>query len=641
MARLARRPLIALAAAGLTLSALAACADSTNTGGSTSTGGSGSSSGGSGSSSGGSGSGGSGSGAGAVKQGGTYTSVDEDHAIDVNAPINPYNQSSNAFGGYNAMQLAWSKNSLTDPNALYPGLAKSWTVSAGGTKITAHLQPNAKWSDGTPVTATDIKTSAAIAFTQGSGAFSVTAGAAGSLGNVKVLNPTTVEFDEASGTPSNSFLRNVLTMYVLPNSVYGAQLPKDIWSTIATATNPKAGKGAITKAQNTIGALGKKLVNYGPKQDVSAGPFTLRRVNPGAAVLTKNPDYFGADKIAPSQVVLKNFSGNQQIWSYLKASQLDSAPYVATPADVMKSILSVKGNTTVTGISQVSASLAFNQSVAPFDNIHVRRGLAYAIDRKLVTKIGESTSGKASDVTTGIIAASAKTLLGGELSKLNPYSLSTSKAAQEFTAAGLKQSGGKWMLAGGKPFTVDIQVPTGFSDWIAGAQSMATQLNKLGIASQVKTSADYPTYLTEIAEGKYDVGFWLTSLGPDMFNAYARLYGPSNGWNTTGNNVTHSPPGKNGNWMGGAEFASVPGLGSINPGVLTNKLNTTKPSEQGPLIQKLAKYTNDQLPVIQLWDYENVQFVNTTHWTDFPPNNDQALRLSPGVWMQLGFIHAR
>lgn len=539
------------------------------------------------------------------------------------------------------MQLAWSKNSLTDPNALYPGLAKSWTISSGGSKITAHLQPNAKWSDGTPVTATDIKASAAIAFTQGSGAFSTTAGAAGSLGNVKVVNATTVEFDEAAGTPSNSFLRNVMTMYVLPNSVYGSQLPKNIWTTIATATDPKASKSAITTAQNTIGSLGKKLVNFGPKKDVSAKPFTLERVNPGAAVLTKNSDYFGASKISPSQVVLKNFSGNQQVWSYLKASQLDSAPYVATPADVMKSILSVKGNATVTGISQVSASLAFNQSVAPFGNIHVRRGLAYAIDRKLVTKIGESTSGTASAVTTGMIAASAKTLLGSQLSSLNPYNLSTSKAAQEFKAAGLKQSGGKWILPNGKPFTVDIQVPTGFSDWIAGAQSIATQLNKLGIASQVKTSADYPTYLTEIAEGKYDVGFWLTSLGPDMFNAYTRLYGPSNGWNTTGNNVTHSAAGKNGNWMGGTESASVPGIGTLDPGTVTNTLNTTKPAAQQPLLKKLAAYTNDQLPVIQLWDYENVQFVNTTHWTDFPPNNDQSLRLSPGVWMQLGFIHAK
>src|SRR5262245_45196294 len=48
--------------------------------------------------------------------GGTYTSIDSKHAIDVNAPINPYNGHGNAFQGYNAMQLAWPKNDLKDVN---------------------------------------------------------------------------------------------------------------------------------------------------------------------------------------------------------------------------------------------------------------------------------------------------------------------------------------------------------------------------------------------------------------------------------------------------------------------------------------------------------------------------------------------
>lgn len=570
------------------------------------------------------------------KSGGVFTSIDEAHAINVNAPINPYNTDSNSFSGYNGEQLAWQKNSLTNPNAFYPGLAQRWQVSADGSKVTVHLQPNAKWSDGSKVTATDVKTSAAIAFTQGGGAFSTTPGAAGGLGAVKIIDPSTVEFDEAPGAPSNSFESSVLALAIVPNSAFGSQLPGNIWQLITQATS--SNKAASNAAATKITELGKKIVSFGPKKDISAGPFVLQRVVPSEAVLVKNKDFFDASKIAPSQVVLKNYSGNNQIWSYLIARQLDVAPYTATPTDVVKQILSKQGNKKVVGVSQVSASLAFNQSVKPFDNVHVRRGLAYLIDRKLVTKIGEPQSGTASTTTTGLIAAAAKQRISSATtSKLNPYDVDKTKATAELTQAGLKQSAGKWMY-NGKPFTVDIQAPNGFSDWISGAGSIASQLTAAGISSTVRTSADYATYLTDIAAGKFAVGFWLIALGPTNYNAYQRLYGSANGWNVFGDQVKHSPAGQNGNWMGSPETVTVPGLGTVNPGALTASLDHTPLRAQPAIVDKLAVLANSQLPVIQLWDYQNVQFVNDTRFTNFPSNNSDTLTLSPGVWMQLGYV---
>jgi len=559
--------------------------------------------------------------------------------IDANAPINPYNQSTNSFQGYNAMKLGWPKNSLTDANAFYPGLAASWTETPDHLKLTIKLQPNAKWSDGKPVTADDVKTSAAMSFSQGGGAFAVAPGAAGGVGAVKVLDPKTIEFDQSPGSSNNSFLRNVLNMWVIPKSVYGPQMPANIWDLIATATDPKASDKAQSAAQSKIQALGKKLVEYGPKKDVSAGPFVLERVNPGEAVLVKNKYFFAADKIAPSKVVLKNYSGNEQIWNYLISGDLDAAIYTATPTNVRKKILARQGNTMISGFSPVAASLAFNQSVKPLNDVHVRRALAYLIDRKLTTRIGESVGGTPAQTTTGLISDAAKAWIGQDaVDKLNQYPHDLAKAEAELKKAGMHKSGGKWIQADGKPFTLNLQVPNGFSDWIAGGKSIASQLTDVGIATEVKTSADYATYLSEIAEGKYELGFWLTALGPATYDAYARLYGPSNGWNQFGANVRHSPAGKNGNWMGGAETATVPGLGTVNPGELTNQLAQSDPAQQKQIIAKLAKYSNDQLPAIQLWDYTNIQFVNTTRFTHFPANDSDVLRLYPGTWMQLGYI---
>ena len=76
----------------------------------------------------------------------------------------------------------------------------------------------------------------------------------------------------------------------------------------------------------------------------------------------------------------------------------------------------------------------------------------------------------------------------------------------------------------------------------------------------------------------------------------------------------------------------------MNPGQLAASLSHVSAEDQKKIVGQLAALTNDQLPVIQLWDYVNVQFVNTNRFTHFPPENSEALRLSPGVWMQLGYI---
>ena len=557
---------------------------------------------------------------------GVFTAIDELQSIDVNAPMNPYNAKANEFLGYNLMQLGWAKNSLTDPNALYPAMAKSWTLSPDGTKLTVNIQPNAKWSDGTRVTSKDIKTSVGLGISQGNDPVAV-----------KVIDDKTIEFEEPEGVVSNSFVRSMLTIPLVPDSFFGAKIPASLWDDAATVSSTKSTAAAQAKAAASIAALGKSLVAMGPAKDISCGPFTLTRVNPGEAVLAKNLNFYDAAKIDPTQVVLKSFSGNQQIWSYLKSGTLDAAPYTAVTPDVLKSILAVKGNGTVSGLSQVSASLAFNQMIKPFDNVHVRRGLAYLIDRAVVTKVGEGSSGAVSAATTGLIGPSVKLFVAETAANFNPYNADKTKAAAEFKQAGLTQQSGKWMLANGKPFTVNIQVPNGFSDWVAAGQSITTGLTAMGIDSQLESSADYPTYLKDLAAGKFAVGFWLTSLGPGPYAAYQRIYGLQNGWTAAGANVTHSAGGQNGNSMGSPETQILDGQ-SVNPGKMAASLTHLTGDSQKKVVAQLAQLTNDQLPVIQLWDYINLQFINTNNYTNFPPEGSDVLRSSPGVWMQLGYI---
>jgi peptide/nickel transport system substrate-binding protein len=571
--------------------------------------------------------------------GGTYTTIDGNHAIDPQAPINPYAGKGNAFSGYNAMPLAFRKNNLTDHNQHFPGIAESWQVSADGAEVTIKIQPKAKWSDGSAVTADDIKTSAAVAFTQGGSVFAITPGTTGALGDVSIVDEKTIKFGQASGARNNTFLFSLLAMWVLPKSVYGPQLPADFWDKVKLGGSTDPAKADAAKAaRDEISALGKKLIAFGPTKDVSAGPFVLDSVNASEAILVKNPHFFNADKIGPDKVRLRNYTGNEQIWNYLTAGELDSAPYTSTPSNVVEQILKVPGSKKLTGLSQVSAALAFNQKYAPFDKVEVRRALAYLIDRAAVTKVAEPDSGKAAEHTSGLIEDAAKNWIGdGELGRLNTYAVDKAKAEALLTQAGLSKKDGKWMLAGGAPFSFKIQVPNGFSDWIAGAKNIANQLTDFGIAVDAQTSADFAVYQKEMAEGKYAAGFWLMALGPSTYNAYARLYGGANGWSAFGGKLSHAMSGEKGNWIGGLESAMVDGA-AVNPGELTYQLSQLPVDQAKDTIVKLAHYTNDQLPMIQIWNYVNVQFVNTTRYTNFPPDNCECLRLTHGVWMQLGYI---
>ncbi|GAA5059141.1 peptide/nickel transport system substrate-binding protein [Thermocatellispora tengchongensis] len=567
-----------------------------------------------------------------------YTTIDGTKQINASAPINPFNPVGSVFTGYNGMALAWARNHPTDPNRFYPALARSWTQSPDGAQVDIHLQPEARWSDGKPVTSEDVRVSIGLAYTQGGTAYALDPKAAGAAADVRVLDAKTIRVTQGANR-SAAFLANLLSTVVVPAHVYGALLPRGFWDTLKVAQHDRGPAGERAKA--VITGLADKVIAFSPEQDVSAGPFVLERVNPGAALLRRNPYFYNSRAIGPDKVKVLNYTGNEQIWNYLISGQLDNAPFTSVPAAVMERIRGARGSQVITGYSPVATSLAFNQSHKPYDNVHVRRALAYLIDREQVTRIAAPEGGTPAATTSGIHAKAARAWLGDGFAELEPYRLDPAKAAAELRAAGMKLRDGRWTMPDGSPWKVEIHVPASFSDWVSAAKSISSGLGDHGIDATVLTAADYSLYLSELAKGEYDLGFWLIGLGPSPYNIFQRLFGQANGWQMFGGRLTHVPPGTGGNWMGGPRTVEVAGEGLVDPGELTSRLNYVSPGEQRRIVGVLARIANEQLPAVQLWDYVNTQFVNTSRYTGFPPDDSEMLRLSSGVWMQLGMIRKR
>jgi peptide/nickel transport system substrate-binding protein len=100
------------------------------------------------------------------------------------------------------------------------------------------------------------------------------------------------------------------------------------------------------------------------------------------------------------------------------------------------------------------------------------------------------------------------------------------------------------------------------------------------------------------------------------------------------------------NFLNTPNTVSVPGLGTVNPGQLTFELSQLSLNSSSGLAQqkaiaaKVIRTVNYDVPVIQLWDYIDVQFVNDKRFTDWP-TSDAIIGQDPGVWMADGFVHAK
>jgi len=570
----------------------------------------------------------------------TFTTFGYTTTITPGAPMNPFNATNNVFPGYDAMELGWLTNNPADPNQELPGLAASWTVSPSGTQVTVHLQPGAKWSNGQPVTATDVKDSAAIW---------IATGYVTNLGSVTVVNPTTVTFNELPGLNSNTFpeviggsIASATSQWVVPSSEYGKLLPANIWSTIAASE----GTGAAAKtAATTLAGLAKTIESYAPATDVSAGPFYIKRLNTSEALLVKNPDFYAASNVHVGQVIMEHFSTAPAITSLMQSGSLDYAPsYAPTKAEVTQDEAS--GYTELTGDGQVVAAIVPDENIAPYNNIKVRQALAYVLNRPAIQQIGEPVVGTPSTTVTGVVSSTLPSwLTSQQQSGLNPYAYNVATATSLLKSAGLAQKGGNWYLANGKPWTINLPVPSGFSDWLDASSAIKSELDSFGVPTTITGEGQWPVYQPAMFGGAYPVGWWLAGLGADAYVDFGRIYGPYDGYGPTG---ARYPAGDSAayHWVNLPTTVTVPGLGTVNPGQLTAQLQNVNLGTAAGLAQQkqigaqLIQVTNYEVPILQLWDYESLQFTTSKRFTDWPTNAEM-LSLNPGIWMANGYVQPK
>ncbi|MFC7137946.1 ABC transporter substrate-binding protein [Halobaculum litoreum] len=145
--------------------------------------------------------------------------------------------------------------------------------------------------------------------------------------------------------------------------------------------------------------------------------------------------------------------------------------------------------------------MVFNFEEEPVDDPRVRKAIAHVINRENVAKnSGAGTNSK--------IAVSYPTGLTGEFSgqvedawlegvvdefdTYGPGTAQTDEAAQLLRDAGYEKQDGTW-TKDGEALALPIKGPAGFSDWVAGAQTIVSQLKDFGIEAEavMKENSSY------------------------------------------------------------------------------------------------------------------------------------------------------
>ncbi|SIQ96493.1 peptide/nickel transport system substrate-binding protein [Rhizobium sp. RU35A] len=305
---------------------------------------------------------------------------------------------------------------LSDSGAVEPVLAKDYKVSEDGLTYTFTLQPGVKFHSGEPLTAKDVKYS----------------------------------IERVTAPDSKSSRKNSL------KGIASIETPDDATVLI------KLSARSISLPYNLSYVW---IVNDAAKDLKSAedgtGPYKLGDWRRGSSLSLARFDGYWGSKPANGGVTFRYFTDATALNNALLTGAVDIITSVQSP-DSLKQFQTNKSFTVAEGQSTTKLLLAYNDRVAPFDNVKVRKALARAIDKK---KLLNAIWGDRGLVIGSFVPPTDPWYV--DLTKVDDYNVESAKAL--LAEAGFKDG-----------FTFTIDTPN-YDPHPLVAQFLQTEYAKIGV----------------------------------------------------------------------------------------------------------------------------------------------------------------
>lgn len=368
---------------------------------------------------------------------------------------------------------------------LVQSLATGYTLSADATELRFDLVPNVLWSDGEPFTAADVVFTwdllSADESLQGVRARMVLP----RLDSWEALDDHTVMFRFTE--PFVPGLYAIAEEYIVPQHIWRDLDPSAPWDA------------------RTL---------------VATGPITeLVRFEDQYYELGANPNYRFADQLKVTGTRYPALANNTDRALALQNGELDWAMVFLPDADEVFVAANPEKHGYLFEQAGPPVMLWINTSVAPFDNVEVRKGISMAIDREMLCDLAMYGYADPADATG--------------LGKLFDDEKDPQALAMPWTSFDLAQAnesldaGGLELVDGvrhfdGAPFEFELAVSAAASDYLAAAEMIVEQLGAVGISVRLNI-IDYSALNDRFQQGAFQAALHWSTQGPTVYDSYRIL----------------------------------------------------------------------------------------------------------------------
>ncbi len=373
------------------------------------------------------------------------------------------------------------------PPTFAPSLARSYDWSPDHKTLTFHLR-DARWSDGAPVTADDVRwtwqaeTSPEVAWAY--------ANMKAEIADVEVVDPHTARFH----------FKRVYAKQLL-DANEGGILPRHAWGQVPFSRWRQSG-------------------DWFKQHLVVDGPFTLESWKPQQEiVLRRNPAYFDPDRPYLDRVVMRIVPDMAAIVTQLGSGDLDYAP-VISPGAVPR----VRANPRLRLLPfwfRTWVGVAWNGTHPPFSDPEVRRALSLALDRRA---IADTTWKGFARVCDSPILAS----VWAHDRALRPLPYDPAGARRILAAKGFTPGPDGVLRRGGKPFEFELTTNAGNQQRVDALVMIQEQLRRIGVRAQPR-QVEFNTLNARVDAGAFDATLTGTTMDTslDLTNPFhSRSIGP-------------------------------------------------------------------------------------------------------------------
>ena len=454
---------------------------------------------------------------------------------------------------------------LTYVNGLKSGQTTSWLASNyawsnGNKTLTFTIRPGVKWSDGKPFTAADVLFTYQLL----------------KKNPALDLNADWSVLKSVSQKGANQVVFNFKTSAV-PYFYYIADqtqiVAKHVWASI------------------------KNPVTYKDPHPVGTGPYVMSSCSPQVIKYTKNPNYWQKGMPKIDTVYYPAFTSNDPANQQLASGQAQWGSQFIP--NIKAYYLSKSADNHIWFPPLVNVSVFINLKDPILSNVAIRKAMAYAIDRKRVSQIGEYGYEPPAN-QTGIVTPTFSSWLDKKAAAM--YGYNPQKAISILEKAGFKRSGnGVFKTPSGKSLSFRIVNIGGYSDWVASVQVIQQELKAVGIEITPENLSS-TTYDADVFNGKFQLAYdGNESGGPAPYYELRQLlYGPNS-----------APIGKTAstNW----ERYQNPAVDKL----IDSYGATTSAAEQHAIVKKLEAVMVNEVPVIPITesvDWYQYNTKNITGW---------------------------